>query len=70
MSMTDTRNGTIYWSEKTEMSSPFRIEVRGNKHSLNLICSELPTTIPKNSNLAILTSEFCLVTKVGEMVTL
>jgi len=42
---------------KTEMRSPFRIEVRGNKHSSNLICSELPTAIPKNSNVAILTPE-------------
>jgi hypothetical protein len=52
------------------MRSPFRIEVRGDKHSSNLICSELPTAIPKNSNVVILTPEFCLVTNVCVVVTL
>jgi hypothetical protein len=55
---------------KTEMRSPFRIEVRGNKHSWNLICYELPTAIPKNSNVANFTPEFCLVTKGSVAVTL
>jgi hypothetical protein len=36
------------------MRSPFRIEVRGNKHSSILICSELHTAIPKKFKLSYL----------------